>query len=43
MELGFLLSYDTVKAHGGTLQVETKEGEGSTFMIQFPFKEIERV
>jgi signal transduction histidine kinase len=30
------LSYDIVKAHGGELKVETKEGEGSTFIIQIP-------
>ena len=29
-------SYDIVKAHGGELKVETKEGEGSTFNIQIP-------
>lgn len=27
-------SYDIVKAHGGKLKVETKEGEGSLFIIQ---------
>jgi two-component system, NtrC family, sensor kinase len=31
--LGLSLSYDIVKAHGGELKVETKEGEGSTFII----------
>jgi signal transduction histidine kinase len=31
--LGLSLSYDIVKAHGGELRVETKEGEGSTFII----------
>ncbi|SMD42837.1 Predicted ATPase [Aquiflexum balticum DSM 16537] len=31
--LGLSLSYDIVKAHGGELKVETKEGEGSTFTI----------
>ncbi|MCH6235778.1 ATP-binding protein [Cognataquiflexum rubidum] len=31
--LGLSLSYDIVKAHGGELKVETKEGEGSTFSI----------
>ncbi len=31
--LGLSLSYDIVKAHGGELQVETKEGEGSIFQI----------
>jgi len=34
--LGLSLSYDIVKAHGGELQVETKEGEGTTFTIQLP-------
>ena len=27
--LGLSLSYDIVKAHGGELKVETKEGEGN--------------
>jgi two-component system NtrC family sensor kinase len=31
--LGLSMSYDIVKAHGGELKVETKEGEGSTFII----------
>ena len=35
--LGLSLSYDIVKAHGGELKVETKEGEGSTFFIQIPY------
>ena len=35
--LGLSLSYDIVtKGHGGELKVETKEGEGSTFIIQLP-------
>ena len=34
--LGLSMSYDIVKAHGGELRVETKEGEGSTFFIQLP-------
>jgi signal transduction histidine kinase len=34
--LGLSLSFDIVKAHGGELRVETKEGEGSEFMIQLP-------
>ena len=34
--LGLSLSYDIVKAHGGVLKVETKEGEGSEFIIQIP-------
>jgi signal transduction histidine kinase len=31
--LGLSLSYDIVKAHGGELNVETREGEGSEFII----------
>jgi signal transduction histidine kinase/ligand-binding sensor domain-containing protein len=31
--LGLSLSYDIVKAHGGELRVETREGEGSEFII----------
>jgi len=27
------LSYDIIKAHGGEIKVETKEGEGSEFVI----------
>jgi two-component system, NtrC family, sensor kinase len=34
--LGLSLSYDIVKAHGGELKVETKEGEGSEFVIVLP-------
>ena len=34
--LGLSLSYDIVKAHGGELKVETKEGEGSEFIIELP-------
>jgi len=30
------LSYDIVKAHDGELKVETKEGEGSEFVIMLP-------
>jgi len=31
--LGLSLSYDIVKAHGGELKVETKDGEGTEFSI----------
>jgi signal transduction histidine kinase len=34
--LGLSLSYDIVKAHGGELKVETKEGQGSEFIIFLP-------
>jgi len=32
--LGLSLSYDIIKAHGGELKVETKDGEGAEFIIQ---------
>ena len=32
--LGLSLSYDIIKAHGGEIKVETKEGEGTEFIIQ---------
>ena len=34
--LGLSLSYDVVKAHGGEIKVETREGEGSSFIILLP-------
>jgi two-component system NtrC family sensor kinase len=34
--LGLSLSYDIIKAHGGEIRVETKEGEGAEFVIQLP-------
>jgi signal transduction histidine kinase len=34
--LGLSLSYDIVKAHGGELKVETKEGDGTSFIIHLP-------
>jgi len=34
--LGLSLSYDIVKAHGGDLRVETKDGEGTMFIISLP-------
>ena len=36
--LGLSLAYDIVKAHGGELKVETKESEGTTFIIQIPIQ-----
>lgn len=37
--LGLSLSYDIIKAHGGEIKVETKEGEGTTFIILLPLTE----
>ena len=34
--LGLSLSYDIIKAHGGELRVETKEGKKSEFIILLP-------
>ncbi len=34
--LGLSLSYDIIKAHGGEIKVESKEGEGSEFIISLP-------
>ena len=34
--LGLSLSYDIIKAHGGEIKVESKEGEGSEFVIHLP-------
>ncbi|HEX5150619.1 MAG TPA: ATP-binding protein [Parafilimonas sp.] len=34
--LGLSLAYDIVKAHGGDLEVETTENEGTTFTIRLP-------
>ncbi|MGB5666770.1 MAG: ATP-binding protein, partial [Maribacter sp.] len=34
--LGLSLSYDIVKAHGGELNVKTKENEGTEFIIMIP-------
>jgi C4-dicarboxylate-specific signal transduction histidine kinase len=34
--LGLSLSYDIIKAQGGTLKVESTEGEGSEFIIMMP-------
>jgi signal transduction histidine kinase len=34
--LGLSLAYDTIKAHGGEIKVQTKEGEGSEFIVQLP-------
>ena len=35
--LGLSLAYDIVKAHGGELKVDTREGQGAEFVIQLRF------
>ena len=37
--LGLSISFDIIKTQGGELTVETKEGEGATFVIHLPAKE----
>ncbi len=34
--LGLSLAYESVKAHGGTLTVESREGQGTEFLITLP-------
>jgi signal transduction histidine kinase len=34
--LGLSLSYDIIKAHGGEIKVESKEDEGTAFIIHLP-------
>jgi signal transduction histidine kinase len=34
--LGLSLAYDIIKAHGGEIKVETKESEGSEFIVKLP-------
>jgi two-component system, NtrC family, sensor kinase len=34
--LGLSLSYDIIKAHGGEITVESREGEGAEFIIKLP-------
>jgi signal transduction histidine kinase len=34
--LGLSISYDIIKAHGGEIKVETKDGEGAEFIISLP-------
>jgi signal transduction histidine kinase len=36
--LGLSLAYDIVKAHGGEIKVDTKEGEGTEFIVQLPIQ-----
>ncbi len=33
--LGLSLSYDIIKAHGGELRVQSEDGTGATFTIEF--------
>jgi two-component system NtrC family sensor kinase len=37
--LGLYISHEIVKRHGGNIYVESKEGEGSVFLIELPCKQ----
>jgi len=41
--LGLYLSHDIIERHGGRLSVESREGEGTAFMISLPAVVVEQV
>ncbi|GEO07897.1 hypothetical protein SAE01_03930 [Segetibacter aerophilus] len=41
--LGLSLSYEILKAHGGELRVETREGEFAQFIMELPFASVDKV
>jgi two-component system NtrC family sensor kinase len=41
--LGLSLSYEIIKAHGGELRVETKEGEFAEFIISIPCNRVDQI
>ena len=38
--LGLAITYKTVVMHNGAIQVESEEGEGSTFIVQIPLRHV---
>jgi PAS domain S-box-containing protein len=38
--LGLAVSYGIIKRHGGTIEVESAEGKGTTFILKFPCRRI---
>ncbi|MFA9288685.1 MAG: CHASE domain-containing protein [Weeksellaceae bacterium] len=36
--IGLYVSYEIVRRHNGTIEVESKVGEGSSFIVKLPFK-----
>lgn len=41
--LGLTLAKHIIDAHGGTIEVESEVGKGSTFIIRIPFREIPEI
>lgn len=39
--LGLSICYNIIKAHGGDISVKSKEGEGTTFVIELPYQELQ--
>jgi len=37
--IGLSISYRIVQDYDGTIKVKTEEGEGSTFIVQFPLSD----
>lgn len=40
--LGLLVTRKAVQEHGGTIEVESKEGEGTVFTVRLPFQHLNR-
>jgi signal transduction histidine kinase len=38
--LGLSITYGIVEAHGGEIAVDSREGEGSTFVISIPIEQL---
>ena len=38
--LGLSIAYDIVKKHNGEIDVESKVGKGTTFVVKIPYKEM---
>lgn len=38
--LGLAITYKTVIMHNGSIQVESEEGKGSVFSVQFPLRHV---
>ncbi|MEW6739803.1 MAG: ATP-binding protein [Nitrospirota bacterium] len=39
--LGLSICYNIVRAHGGNISVNSKEGEGTAFVIELPYQELQ--